>query len=458
MELQNIKISEAYESPTNPRGKNFEGKAFDELIASIKEKGVLVPVIARYGKTGHKLYEIVAGNRRFRAAKKAGLEEIPARIEMMMSDEEAQEVQIIENLQRENVHPLDEAEAYFRLVKTTDDIKVTAAKVGKSDTYVRNRIMLNNLAEDLKTAYRQGSLNDGQAFEISRLSPEGDQQKALKKVTDHQQWGKTMSVSDLKEWIEHTFFDELSFQPWLKSKEAMEAVGECQECPKDTNTLFGETKQGACTTSKCHARKMNRYITWMKKQNPELVLVSSEWRAKKGVLSNDDYRKASKTDKGAKQALIVTGKNKGRIIYVTVIRMPEPAITPEGKKKQEEKAEKDRIAKRKREAEKEAKQNRKLEAALNNITWPLEERYLKILLDIVLSSSQDEQRIAKRLKLEGELDEDGDYKDTEKALREYFDKSEPTEKIRLIFEIAVVGDWKEDEKIKELNSFKEKGV
>ncbi len=269
-----------------------------------------------------------------------------------------------------------------------------------------------------------------------------------------------MSVSHLKDWIEQTFFDELSFQPWLRNKEAMEAVGECKECPKDTNTLFGETKQGACTTSKCHARKMNRYINWMKKQNPELILVSTEWRAKKGVLSSNDYSKATKTDTGVKQALIVSGRNRGKVIHIIVSKTVEAEMemTPEQKKKQEEKAERDRLAILKREAEKQTRQNKKLELALNNITWPLEETYLKVLFDIIMSNVQGEQRIARRLKLEGELDEDGDYKNVEEVLLQYFNKSEPIEKIRLIFELAIAEDWHEDERIKQINSLKKGAV
>src|SRR6185437_15484760 len=101
MKLQTIKVSDAYESENNPRGNDFKVASFDDLVASVKEKGVLVPVIARPRKKGAKQYEIVAGNRRFRAAQLAGVKEIPARIEDL-TDEQAQEIQIIENLQRED--------------------------------------------------------------------------------------------------------------------------------------------------------------------------------------------------------------------------------------------------------------------------------------------------------------------------------------------------------------------
>src|SRR5579871_4266155 len=81
MVLQNLKVSECYESETNPRGADFAGKQFDELVASVKEKGVLVPVLARPRPKNGKKFEIVAGSRRLRAARQAGFAEIPAQVD-----------------------------------------------------------------------------------------------------------------------------------------------------------------------------------------------------------------------------------------------------------------------------------------------------------------------------------------------------------------------------------------
>ena len=183
MKLQLIKVTLAYESDTNPRGKKFEGPSFDDLVASIKEKGVLVPVIARPKEKGGKSFEIVAGNRRFRAAGLAGLKEIPARVEEL-SDDEAREVQIIENLQREDVHPLEEGEAYHKIIEESKyEIAAIAAKVGKSETYVRQRLFLTNLSEKSAKAYRKGDITDGHAVLIAKLSP-NDQIEAVKFASD----------------------------------------------------------------------------------------------------------------------------------------------------------------------------------------------------------------------------------------------------------------------------------
>src|SRR5690349_8738274 len=135
-ELQTLPIGKCFESPTNPRGSKLEGPELDELVASIKEKGVLMPVLARPVKDK---FEIVAGNRRFRAATLAGLKEIPARVSEM-SDAEAREAQIVENLQRADVHPLEEGTAYRKLIEEAGyDVPAVAAKVSKSETYVRDR-------------------------------------------------------------------------------------------------------------------------------------------------------------------------------------------------------------------------------------------------------------------------------------------------------------------------------
>src|SRR5262245_34603566 len=117
MKVQNIKVADAKPSATNPRGVKFENDpSFKDLVASVKEKGILVPVIVRPVGKG---YEVIAGARRLAAAKEAGLDTIPADVREM-DDDEAREVQIIENLQRTDIHPLDEGEAFRQLMEKSD--------------------------------------------------------------------------------------------------------------------------------------------------------------------------------------------------------------------------------------------------------------------------------------------------------------------------------------------------
>ncbi len=434
MELLSIKVADAKQSATNVKGRT-EGKTFDELVASVKEKGILSPILVREMTKGK--YEVIAGNRRLAAARVANLKEIPAQL-VEMNDTEAHEAQIIENLQREDIHPLDEADAFFSLVKTSDDFKVLAAKLGKSESYVRNRIMLCNLVDVLRKAYLDGKLNDGQALEISKLSPEGDQEKALNHVKQSYSYKgmNILSVGDLKEWIDETFFNELAFQPWLKDKEAMKAIGECKYCPKETSTLFGEIKTGACTSMKCYRRKMDLYIKWLREKTPGLVLVSANgWSKKRGVIGEYDYKKVKKEDKNAKPALIVEGRNRGAIINIT---SNKPSLeTPEEKKDRLENEREEKDADKKRRQAEAERESKKMAGHLDNITWPMKEKHLEPLFDIVLDNTNEAMEVANRLKLDGKRNEDGDLWYPEKDLRDYFLKADAKTKLQIIFELGL---------------------
>jgi ParB/RepB/Spo0J family partition protein len=128
------------ESPSNPR-KTFTG--IDELAEDVKLRGILQPVLVR--AAGSKEYELVFGARRFRAAKAAGMEAIPAFIRAL-SDEETLEIQLVENSKRADIHPLEEAEGYHLLhEKYGHSVDEIAAKVGKSRSAVYQRLALRKL-------------------------------------------------------------------------------------------------------------------------------------------------------------------------------------------------------------------------------------------------------------------------------------------------------------------------
>ncbi|MBC2295697.1 ParB/RepB/Spo0J family partition protein [Listeria welshimeri] len=155
--VQNIAIKEIKPNPYQPR-KIFDTKAINELRDSIKIHGVLQPIILRNAKKG---YEIVVGERRFRAAKEAKLKEIPA-VVRDLTEEEMMELSVIENLQREDLSPLEEAESYQFLMKK---LSLTQAKlaerVGKSRPYIANFVRLLTLPEEVQVMLRDGSLSAG---------------------------------------------------------------------------------------------------------------------------------------------------------------------------------------------------------------------------------------------------------------------------------------------------------
>jgi ParB family chromosome partitioning protein len=145
--------------PLQPR-RHFEERDLAELAESIRENGILQPLLVRH--VGAK-YEIVAGERRWRAAQRAGLHELPV-VERTIGDEEALQLALVENLQREDLNPLEEADAYRRLIEDfrhrQEDV---AAALGKSRSHIANTVRLLNLPEEVRGFIENGTLSAGHA-------------------------------------------------------------------------------------------------------------------------------------------------------------------------------------------------------------------------------------------------------------------------------------------------------
>ena len=153
-------------NPDQPR-KTFSEAELKDLSESIKEKGVLVPIIIRPVQNKPYLYEIVAGERRYRAAKMAGLSEIPALVKTL-TNQNAMEIALIENVQRENLNPIEEAEGYENLMqKCAYSIEDVSKLIGKSASYIRNLMRINDLPESVKELVRNGELSASHARTIA---------------------------------------------------------------------------------------------------------------------------------------------------------------------------------------------------------------------------------------------------------------------------------------------------
>ena len=153
-------------NPDQPR-KTFSDKELQELADSIKEKGVLVPIILRTVQNKPYLYEIVAGERRYRAAKMAGLTEIPALVKNL-TNQNAMEIALIENVQRENLNPIEEADGYKNLMeKCGYEIDDISRLIGKSESYIRNLMRINSLPESVKELVKSGELSASHARTIA---------------------------------------------------------------------------------------------------------------------------------------------------------------------------------------------------------------------------------------------------------------------------------------------------
>ncbi|OJF92720.1 chromosome partitioning protein ParB [Alkalibacterium sp. 20] len=177
--VQLIDLTEIRPNPYQPR-RHFDEDALNELAASITISGVLQPIILRQSSV--KGYEIIAGERRFRASKIAGKDKIPAIIREL-NEEVMMQVAILENLQREDLTSLEEAEAYNMMMdKLAMTQEMVAEKLGKSRSYIANHLRLLSLPEEVKQLVQEGKLSNGQARTLLGLKDKSKIKKLAKRV------------------------------------------------------------------------------------------------------------------------------------------------------------------------------------------------------------------------------------------------------------------------------------
>jgi ParB family transcriptional regulator, chromosome partitioning protein len=179
-DLQQLPIARIRPNPRQPR-QTFAAGALDELRASIASFGVLVPIIVREHGDG---YELIAGERRLRAAQSAGLTAIPALVRAA-DDRESLEVAIIENLQRENLDPLEEAMGFAHLMDAYDFTQEQVGeRLGRSRSAIANALRLLSLSDAVKAFVREGQLSAGHARAIMSFPPERRETMARRAVDE----------------------------------------------------------------------------------------------------------------------------------------------------------------------------------------------------------------------------------------------------------------------------------
>lgn len=188
-EVVEVPLAELRPNPYQPR-QVFDEEALNELASSIKEHGVFQPIIVKKSIKG---YEIIAGERRVRASKKAGLKTIPALIRQLTDDQMA-EVALLENLQRENLNILEEAKAYKQLIEklaiTQDEL---AKKVSKSRSHITNILGLLRLPNEVQDLISQDKLTMGHARALSKINDSEEIIKLANKIVDN-----NLSVRDIE--------------------------------------------------------------------------------------------------------------------------------------------------------------------------------------------------------------------------------------------------------------------
>jgi len=320
-QIQQISLSEIYPYEGNRRYGGFDETKLQELADSIRTAGVLQPAVVRERINGQGRYEIVAGERRWRAAKLAGLQVLPCVIRDL-DDITVLKIQTIENLQREDIHPLDEAEGYARLIDRAGyDVEHLAQEVGRSASYVYQRLKLRDLVDEVKQKLINGVFTASHGILIARLQ-EKQQIEAMEYAQNN--WtGDVCTVRDLDQWIHQKFFLDLSTTAFQKDDaDLVSKAGACTICPKRTGyapALFPEIeKQDFCLDPKCFGKKCDAILARRRKElkDEEYIEVCKGWQGcPNGAFGEWQWEECRKKDEGAKRALVVNGTERGRLTW-----------------------------------------------------------------------------------------------------------------------------------------------
>ena len=274
-------------SPTNPR-KTFAEDAMQELAASIRENGVLQPLLVR--PRAERSFEIVFGERRYRGAAMAEKETVPVCIREM-TDAQVLEAQLVENLQRRDVHPLEEARGMRALLELDEpkySIELIAAKTGKSSAYCASRLRLTELAPVAVDAFLKDEIGVGHALLLAKLQP-SEQEQALAHCF-REDWSNgnkakriLLPVRQLQGWIEQNILLILKDAPFSKrDAQLVPAAGSCLECPKRTGfnkLLFTGISENsdACSDPACYAAKLDAHVRKTIAAKPKLVQITTAY-------------------------------------------------------------------------------------------------------------------------------------------------------------------------------------
>jgi ParB family chromosome partitioning protein len=418
-EITEISLHSLTVAPWNAR-KTYDEDALKGLTESVVKHGIQVPLIVRQTSDEHALvlmYEIVAGHRRHRAAQAAGRVSAPC-IVRVLNDAEAREIGLVDNLQRENLPPMEEAEAFAEMLRSPiTSIHSVAATLGIDPSYISRRLKLLDAAEPVRAALAAGAIEVGHALELARLDPkqqltllsrmnvidhstldvdpsdddddnEGEDEDESFDVDDNEeseegtdqpaaeiQWYATsMSVAALRGLIQKTTLRVLSNAPFPLDDEFPPMA--CSECPKrSTNSalLFADVKQDTCTDRSCFDGKVTAWITYSveqaKEQKQPLVKLSSKsWTQEKDLVLEHSVRvldEETPTCERQENAIWVDGTRAGHLVTICSDR---ECATHHGETRREN-----------QEADKNAKANRKQTLSRMNA----EKRYRKALFDAI---------------------------------------------------------------------------
>lgn len=288
-----LDLDKVVRSTINPR-RRFNEASLVELANNIRRHGVLQPILCRPTQmAGQEYFEIVAGERRWRASGMAAQPQIPA-IVREMNDAEALEIAVIENAQREDLHPLEEAEGFEALLRayghtesdasSADDL---AAKIGKSRTHIYNRLKLLQLIPDLRDAFFKDEFNATVAQQLARL-PAKMQPKAFAALRKAAVDGETINVKESAKLLRaqfHLRMDRATFP--IDDAGLLSGAPACTKCPKMSGNepdLFGDEPDNVCTDGDCFQSKKLAFNERIKDKAREAGLEVIEGEAARPLL------------------------------------------------------------------------------------------------------------------------------------------------------------------------------
>ncbi len=260
--FQYLAIDAIHESATNPR-RTFEESKLQELAESIRHHGLIQPVTVRPNADG---FELIAGARRYRAAQLAELFSIPARI-VEIDDAQALEWQLVENSQRVDVHPYEEAQGFQRLLDMPGyDVATLVEKSGKSASHIYARLSLLQLIPAVADAFTQERITASHANLIARL-PQESQAEAYEQCW-RKDWQEKeahlLPAKNLSAWIQANLYLSLADAPFDRKDPTLNpAAGACVTCPRRSGyntSLFADVQGDQCLDSPCFQTKITAHI------------------------------------------------------------------------------------------------------------------------------------------------------------------------------------------------------
>jgi ParB/RepB/Spo0J family partition protein len=349
LSLVNIALGEITPAAGNRRTGGMDEADLADLAQSIRETGVHEPAIVRPihydldsstegpGEDWPR-YELVAGERRWRASRLAGVETLPC-IVRELSDVEAVRIRVIENMQRQDLHPLDEADGYAQLLQA--DPQATPAtiadQVGRSRKYVYQRLRLRDLVDEIREPFAKREISLSVALAFARV-PAAMQARCME---DCSRYGGEVSVRDVDGWLERFVLHDLNAAGFkMTDAELIPDAGPCTTCRKHTGAepdLFGEpTKRIQCLDPECFAAKgaacVTRKIAEFEEKDIEFVRVTPEWSGRKrkdGVEYQYDRQECRKKDDRSVMTILVDGPQTGKTYWSRSWRTDSDGLSQE---------------------------------------------------------------------------------------------------------------------------------